>query len=196
MAKSLLFSFDDLTDKNKVVQSVKKQFESLNLPVSSVDVPQRIKRTAGISYREVSMTFVDSQIVTLRIKKTGDIFEVRLNGKAIPIRNQDDQKKGLKEIAEAVIKNQSAFQRKLARIAVKVPTKGMRSTVSVVEQQASKIDELKAAIAEYQKKTEELRVQRDADKAEADRKESALLTLENKANELQVEIDTLKKAAA
>lgn len=195
MAKSLLFSFDDLSDKNKVVQSVKKQFESLNLSVSSVDVPQRIKRTAGISYREVSMTFVDSQTVTLRIKKTGDIFEVRLNGKAIPIRNQDDQKKGLKEIADAVIKNQSAFQRKLARIAIKVPTKGMRSTVSVVERQASKIEEMKSAIEEYRKKTEELRAKRDADKAEADRKESALLTLDNQAQQLGVEIETLKKAA-
>lgn len=195
MAKSLLFSFDDLSDKNKVVQSVKKQFESLNLSVSSVDVPQRIKRTAGISYREVSMTFVDSQTVTLRIKKTGDIFEVRLNGKAIPIRNQDDQKKGLKEIADAVIKNQSAFQRKLARIAIKVPTKGMRSTVSVVERQASKIEEMKSAIEEYRKKTEELRAKRDADKAEADRKESALLSLDNQAQQLGVEIETLKKAA-
>ena len=195
MAKSLLFSFDDLSDKNKVVQKVKKQFEKLNLTVTAVDVPQQIKRTAGVSYREVSMTFADSQIVTLRIKKTGDIFTVLLNKKAIPIKNQDDQTKGLKEIADAVTKNQSAFQRKLARIAIKVPTKGMRSTVSVVERQASKIEEMKSAIEEYRKKTEELRAKRDADKAEADRKEGALLTLDNQAQQIGVEIETLKKAA-
>jgi len=195
MAKSLLFSFDDLSDKNKVVQKVKKQFEKLNLTVTAVDVPQQIKRTAGVSYREVSMTFADSQIVTLRVKKTGDIFTVLLNKKAIPIKNQDDQTKGLKEIADAVVKNQSAFQRKLARIAVAVPTKGMRSTVSVVERQASKIEEMKSAIEEYRKKTEELRAKRDADKAEADRKESALLTLDNQAQQIGVEIETLKKAA-
>ena len=195
MAKSLLFSFDDLSDKNKVVQKVKKQFEKLNLTVTAVDVPQQIKRTAGVSYREVSMTFADSQIVTLRVKKTGDIFTVLLNKKAIPIKNQDDQTKGLKEIADAVVKNQSAFQRKLARIAVAVPTKGMRSTVSVVERQASKIEEMKSAIEEYRKKTEELRAKRDADKAEADRKEGALLTLDNQAQQIGVEIETLKKAA-
>ncbi len=195
MAKSLLFSFDDLSDKNKVVQKVKKQFEKLNLTVTAVDVPQQIKRTAGVSYREVSMTFADSQIVTLRVKKTGDIFTVLLNRKAIPIKNQDDQTKGLKEIADAVVKNQSAFQRKLARIAVAVPTKGMRSTVSVVERQASKIEEMKGAIEEYRKKTEELRAKRDADKAEADRKEGALLTLDNQAQQIGVEIETLKKAA-
>lgn len=195
MAKSLLFSFDDLSDKNKVVQKVKKQFEKLNLTVTAVDVPQQIKRTAGVSYREVSMTFADSQIVTLRVKKTGDIFAVLLNKKAIPIKNQDDQTKGLKEIADAVVKNQSAFQRKLARIAIKVPTKGMRSTVSVVERQASKIEEMKSAIEEYRKKTEELRAKRDADKAEADRKEGALLTLDNQAQQIGVEIETLKKAA-
>lgn len=195
MAKSLLFSFDDLSDKNKVVQKVKNQFEKLNLTVTAVDVPQQIKRTAGVSYREVSMTFADSQIVTLRIKKTGDIFTVLLNKKAIPIKNQDDQTKGLKEIVDAVIKNQSAFQRKLSRIAIKVPTKGMRSTVSVVERQASKIEEMKSAIEEYRKKTEEPRVKRDADKAEADRKEGALLTLDNQAQQIGVEIETLKKAA-
>lgn len=195
MAKSLLFSFDDLSDKNKVVQKVKKQFEKLNLTVTAVDVPQQIKRTAGVSYREVSMTFADSQIVTLRVKKTGDIFTVLLNKKAIPIKNQDDQTKGLREIADAVVKNQSAFQRKLARIAIKVPTKGMRSTVSVVERQASKIEEMKSAIEEYRKKTEELRAKRDADKAEADRKEGALLTLDNQAQQIGVEIETLKKAA-
>ncbi len=195
MAKSLLFSFDDLSDKNKVVQKVKKQFEKLNLTVTAVDVPQQIKRTAGVSYREVSMTFADSQIVTLRVKKTGDIFTVLLNKKAIPIKNQDDQTKGLKEIADAVVKNQSAFQRKLARIAVAVPTKGMRSTVSVVERQASKIEEMKSAIEEYRKKTEELRAKRDADKTEADRKEGALLTLDNQAQQIGVEIETLKKAA-
>ena len=195
MAKSLLFSFDDLSDKNKVVQKVKKQFEKLNLTVTAVDVPQQIKRTAGVSYREVSMTFADSQIVTLRIKKTGDIFTVLLNKKAIPIKSQDDQTKGLKEIADAVVKNQSAFQRKLARIAVAVPIKGMRSTVSVVERQASKIEEMKSTIEEYRKKTEEPQAKRDADKAEADRKESALLTLDNQAQQIGVEIETLKKAA-
>ena len=195
MAKSLLFSFDDLSDKNKVVQKVKKQFEKLNLTVTAVDVPQQIKRTAGVSYREVSMTFADSQIVTLRVKKTGDIFTVLLNKKAIPIKNQDDQTKGLKEIADAVAKNQSAFQRKLARIAVAVPTKGMRSTVSVVERQASKIEEMKSAIEEYRKKAEEPQAKRDADKAEADRKEGALLTLDNQAQQIGVEIETLKKAA-
>ena len=195
MAKSLLFSFDDLSDKNKVVQKVKKQFEKLNLTVTAVDVPQQIKRTAGVSYREVSMTFADSQIVTLRVKKTGDIFTVLLNKKAIPIKNQDDQTKGLKEIADAIVKNQSAFQRKLARIAVAVPTKGMRSTVSVVERQASKIEGMKSAIEEYRKKAEEPQAKRDADKAEADRKEGALLTLDNQAQQIGVEIETLKKAA-
>ena len=195
MANSLLFSFDDLSDKNKVVQKVKKQFEKLNLMVTAVDVPSQIKRTAGVSYREVSMTFADSQIVTLRIKKTGDIFTVLLNKKAIPIKNQDDQTKGLKEIADAVIKNQSAFQRKLARIAVKVPTKGMRSTTSVVEQQASRIQEMKEAIEEYRKQLEELRAKRDADKAEADRKETQMLELNTQSQQLETEIETLKKAA-
>ncbi len=195
MANSLLFSFEDLSDKNKVVQKVKKQFEKLNLMVTAVDVPQQIKRTAGVSYREVSMTFADSQIVTLRIKKTGDIFTVLLNKKAIPIKNQDDQTKGLKEIADAVIKNQSAFQRKLARVAVKVPTKGMHSTTSVVEKQGNRIQEMKEAIEEYRKQTEELRAKRDADKTEADRKETQMLELNTQSQQLETEIETLKKAA-
>ena len=118
MAKSLLFSFDDLTDKNRVVRSVKKQFEALGAVVVAVDVPARVKRTAGITYRELSLSFADSQIVTFRVKQTGDIFEVRLNGKTLPIKEQDDQRKALKEIADAMDKGRTAFQRKLQRVRV------------------------------------------------------------------------------
>ena len=150
MAKSLLFSFDDLTDKNRVV--------------------------------------------TFRVKQTGDIFEVRLNGKTLPIKEQDDQRKALKEIADAMDKGRTAFQRKLQRVRVDVPTKGMRSTVSVVQRQADKIAATKEMIEKYRKDTEELQKKRDQDAAEAGKVESRLLEFNTKADALTAEIEVLKNA--
>ena len=194
MAKSLLFSFDDLTDKNRVVRSVKKQFEALGAVVVAVDVPARVKRMAGITYRELSLSFADSQMVTFRVKQTGDIFEVRLNGKTLPIKEQDDQRKALKEIADAMDKGRTAFQRKLQRVRVDVPTKGMHSTVSVVQRQADKIAATKEMIEKYRKDTEELQKKRDQDAAEAGKVESRLLEFNTKADALTAEIEVLKNA--
>ena len=38
----------------------------------------------------VDFTFADGQTVTLAVKETGDVFEVKINGKVQPLRNQDD----------------------------------------------------------------------------------------------------------
>ena len=89
--QNLLFGFDDLSVKDKAVKTIQRQFARLGASVVSVDIPTTIKRKAGQTYREVNLTFADSQTVTLAVKKTGDIFEVRLNNKAIPIKNLDDR---------------------------------------------------------------------------------------------------------
>ena len=109
------FGFEDLSSNDKALRTFTRAFGRLGANVVQTEVPQRIKRTAGISYKEVNLTFADSQTVTLCVKKTGDIFQVKLNGKALPIRNQDDQKKAVKEIVDAMDSGRAAFQRKLAR---------------------------------------------------------------------------------
>ena len=74
----------------------------------------------------------DSQLVTLRIKQTGDVFQVLINGKVVPIRNQDDHKKAVAEIAGMLESGRTAFQAKLAKAKVKLP-KGVTTAVTNIE---------------------------------------------------------------
>lgn len=87
----------------------------------------KAKRQNSISYKPVVLIFADSQTVELRVKESGDIYQVLLNGKIAAIKNQDDEKKAAAEIVKLVEGNKDKFQKALARKKVKLPT-GVKST--------------------------------------------------------------------
>lgn len=152
-----LFSFEDLSQKDKAVKTLQRQFQRAGVTVASVDINPSVKRTAGISYREITMAFADSQTVTFRIKKTGDIYQVLLNKKVIPIKNQDNQNKAIKEVTEKLESGRAAFQKKLARVKAPLPP-GVKSTAPKLEEaQAQKITGLTETIGELQKQVTNVR---------------------------------------
>lgn len=163
-SSNLLFSFEDLTSKNKVVQKVIKAFNKDNaFPTNEKDIEiGNIKKKSGIKYRDIFIPFKDSQTVTLSIKETGDIFQVKVNNKVTPIKNQDDQNKALKEIAGIMEKGRKAFQAKLARqTKVSVP-KGLKSSATkVVNELTTQGTSLDEQIAELQKQVSEAKATRD-----------------------------------
>ena len=111
------------------------------------DIPSALKRSSGVTYREMALTFADSQTVVLRIKQSGDIFQVLLNGKVLPIKNQDDHVKAIAEIVQAMDAGRSKFQKILAAARVKPPA-GIRTAAPKMEQVLTdKRDALKSAIA-------------------------------------------------
>jgi hypothetical protein len=121
------------------------------------DVGASVKRSSGISYRELDLTFADSQRVTVRIKQSGDIFQVLLNGTLLAIRNQDDHVQAIGEIAKAMDAGRAKFQKKLAAAKVKTPP-GIRTAAPKLEQVLiEKRDSLKSAIAETREQIAKLR---------------------------------------
>ena len=89
----------------------------------------------------------DEERVVLRIKQSGDIFQVLLNGKVLPIKNQDDHVKAIAEIVQAMDAGRSKFQKILAAARVKPPA-GIRTAAPKMEQVLTdKRDALKSAIA-------------------------------------------------
>jgi len=146
--KNLLFSFEDLSSKDKAAKDAVKYFARAGAHVVQQDVPATTKRSSGITYREMSLTFADSQQVVLRIKQTGDIFQVLLNGLVLPIKNQDDHVKAIAEIVQAMDAGRSKFQKKLAAAQVRPPP-GIRTAAPKMEQiLTEKRDALKVAIAD------------------------------------------------
>ncbi|GHA78426.1 hypothetical protein GCM10009007_19310 [Formosimonas limnophila] len=151
---NFIFDFDKMgTQKDAATKNVVKYFAQASCPVVSANV-STTKRTSGVSYREMSLTFADSQNVIFQIKSSGDIFKVKLNGKDLAIRAQDDQLKAIAQITDRLAGGRSAFQAKLAKAMAATPAEaGLKSTVKTIEAQLiEQIAALDEAIAEVQGK--------------------------------------------
>lgn len=156
-SKNLLFSFADLSIKDRAAKQAVKYFNRAGANVVSEDVDPKVKRSSGVSYREMTLTFADSQTASFKIKQSGDIFEVKLNGKLIPIKNQDDHVKAVAEIVALMDAGRTKFQTKLAKAQVKIPPTIKTATPKLLQVLTEKRDGLKAAIAEVRTEIERLR---------------------------------------
>lgn len=112
----------------------------------------KAKRENSVSFKPIFILFSDSQALEVRVKETGDIYQVRLNNKVIPIKHQDDEKMAVAEIVKRVEENSKKFQTMQARKKVRFPT-GLKSTIKRKEEVLqNRIDELTHQIAEAKSK--------------------------------------------
>lgn len=129
MALNLIFNFDEMGSKtDKATRDLKRYFKKQGLDTTEIEISV-IKRTSGVSYREMHVALVDSQTVTFLIKQTGDIFKVKINGKELPIKNQHDHEAAIKEVLAKLDSGRAAFQKMQARAKVQLPPK-LKSTVT------------------------------------------------------------------
>lgn len=147
MSKNLLFSFEDMGLKSdKATRNLVKYFARAGNNVVQGDAITTIKRTAGISYREMVLTFGDSQKVILRVKQSGDIYQVLLNDRIIPIKAQDDHVAAIAEIVQVMDSGRKKFQDSLVKLKAKLPA-GIRTAAPKMESVLTeKRDGLKVAI--------------------------------------------------
>lgn len=96
-------------------------FERAGLKVVDVASDGRTRRIAGVSFREVTFSFADSQALAMRVKATGDVYEVRLNGKPVPVSQQDDAAKAVAELVLMLDRSRARFQRRLAALQMRPP---------------------------------------------------------------------------
>jgi hypothetical protein len=148
MAKNIVFEWEALGNRAKGTKAVATAFERAGAGVASVNVDPKTKRAAGNKYREVVLTFNDSQMVTLRVKESGDIYQVVLNKTILPIANQDDHKKAVAEIVGKLEAGRSAFQQKLAKARVKPPPGMTTATPKIEDALTEKRDALVEAVDE------------------------------------------------
>lgn len=116
---------------------------------SSVGKP---KRQNSMSFKPIFLTFADNQTLELRLKTTGDFFQVLLNGKVLPVKHQDDERLAVAEAVAALNANSQKFQAALARKKMDLP-QGIKSTVKRKEEvYAARLAELDELIAEVKQK--------------------------------------------
>ncbi len=144
--KTLIFDFENPSGKDRAVKEVEKLFQREGCAVVTLSVDQATSRKAGVTYRNVNFTFADGQTVTLGVKSTGDVFEVKINGKPAPLRYQDDHAAAISEIAGKLDVGRSKFQAMLAKIRIPLPPSIRTSRANMVVALTEKRDYLKAAI--------------------------------------------------
>ena len=148
MSKNLVFTFEDMGVKDKASKALMKYFARAGANVVSQDVSVQVKRTSGISYREMKLTFADSQTLLFRIKQSGDIYQVLLNGKLVPIKHQDDHVAAVSELVLMMDSGRTKFQARLAAALVKIPPTIKTAAPKMLQVLTEKRDGLKAAIAD------------------------------------------------
>lgn len=129
---------DELKKHGQVVADIKAS----NIP----------KREDGFQVKSAMLTFESGQKIEIKIKANGSIFQVRLNGKVIPVKNSEDigessnLKKAVKEIAGRLKQNEPAYLKRQARRLKKVKTASPKASTSVAKQ----ISEAKEALETLQ----------------------------------------------
>lgn len=146
--KTLLFNFENPSANTRVLRDITKVFGRAGAVVVSSEVDKATSRKAGVVYRNANFTFADGQTVTLAVKSSGDVFEVRVNNKAVPLANQDEHTKAIGEIAERLDKGRSAFQKQLARVRTVMPASIKVSRSRMLSALVEKRDVLKGAVEE------------------------------------------------
>lgn len=121
-----LFDFDNPADSKRSLKRIGQAMLRAGQPVVSSEFNLKVQRTAGIAFRTALLTLASGQTVTLRVKLTGDIYQILLNRTVLPVKDQTGLG-AVAEIAAAATANQKRFQAAQARLKAELP-KGIRST--------------------------------------------------------------------
>lgn len=97
----------------KGVEPIKKAFEQAGLTVIDVEATNRAARRAGYQVKSATFHFADGQKVVMMLKNdgdgNGDIYQVKLNSRVVPVKNVDDMDKAVGEIATMAGANSASF---------------------------------------------------------------------------------------
>lgn len=117
---TILFDFENLT-RATAQKKITRAFAKYQVEPISLEAAPTIKRASGISYRELVLAFSDSQQAKLRIKKSGDVYQVLINNRVVPIKHQDDHLRAVREIVDLLDAKRAAFQKAQARRKTAIP---------------------------------------------------------------------------
>lgn len=155
--KQVIFKFDSTGAANKkAINDITRLFATAGAQVVSHDVATTTSKRAGIDFRAVNFTFADSQTVTLNVKATGDVFEAKVNGSVVPLKEQDDHAGTIKELAAQMTRRRAAFQKSLARVKTPTPAGVRQSRAQKLTAKQAERDGLQTKVNEAKTELSEL----------------------------------------
>lgn len=147
---ALTLNFARPSDKDPALKAFARKLGQAGAVVIAQSVSSTTAKKAGMEYRTAGLSFADSQTVELLFKSSGDVFEVRLNGKAIPVTAQTDAGKAAKEIADRLAAGRAKFQAALAKTPVAPVAAARISRTSQLKQLTARRDALQVEIEAVQ----------------------------------------------
>lgn len=103
------FDFDNFDESG--LAGVKREFEQAGATVIDIEASNRARRQSGYATKMARFHFQDGQTITLRIKGDGDVYQVQLNSRVIPIQAVDNRKAAIEEMARFLTANAPAWRR-------------------------------------------------------------------------------------
>jgi Defence against restriction A N-terminal len=155
--KNLIFDIYNLSHKDKAIAMAKRAFARAGAEVATVDVDAKTKKTLGVEYREVQFGFADSQTIRFGVNATGDVAQVKLNGKSVPLKNPDDHGATIEELVALMVKGRTKFQASLAKARVTLPATIRTAAPKIAQVMRDKIAAIDDAITEATQKRDELK---------------------------------------
>jgi chromosome segregation ATPase len=141
-------SFDNFNERGlKPLADELKKHDQNVASIKATNVP---KREDGFQIKSAMFTFDSGQKLEIKIKADGSIYQVRLNGKVIPVKNSQDidepanLKKAVREVADRIKQNEAAYTKQMARRMKKVKDTGPRASTSVTKRLAETKEVLSA----------------------------------------------------
>lgn len=141
------FDFAGLSETSPLVKSLRAALVKGSGQAVPFVVIGKVKRVTGVSIKDVEMTLENGQTVTYRVKNTGDIFRVQLNGKDLPLKGDMTMLNDVsKEIGEKVRAAQPAFDKRQAAARVVIPKAAASNKVMTTAQRLKAAQEQEAKL--------------------------------------------------
>lgn len=177
------------------VEPIKKAFEKAGVTIVDVEASNRAARRAGYQVKDASFFFGDGQRVVMSLKNDGegggDIYQVKLNSRVVPVKSVDNMEKAVAEIAAMAQGNSAAFVKAARRKAARQDVdegdldggagRRPQTTAVKLEQATAEIADLESQLAEQKVQRDNLAASVDNAKKqhEADMAELERITAEN-----------------
>lgn len=149
-----VLNFADINPRG--LKKVTAAFNRNGLEVLNLAATNRKINRNGMTTKKAVFVIAGGQTVELRVNDTGDIYQVVINNKVSPFREQKKIASLIKDIANSVKKNQAAFDKSLLKkitAATRKETKqtqsagGVSTVAERIEQTLSLTEQLKERIA-------------------------------------------------
>lgn len=147
---ALTLNFARPSDKDPALKAFARKLGQAGAVVIAQSVGTATAKKAGMEYRTASLSFASSQTVDLLFKSTGDVFEVRINGKTVPVTAQADADAAAKEIAGRLAAGRAKLQAALTKTAVAPVAAARISRTSQLKQLTARRDALQVEIEAVQ----------------------------------------------